>query len=65
MSGKETFYTDIIEPLGYEAKEMNDDFNKKKAELVNQMTKKFSEEYCNDQGVILWKKIVEFNSNNR
>lgn len=56
-----TLYTDIIEPLGHQAKEKNDEFFKAYAKVVNQFTLKFSQEFC-DNGVINWQKIVEFNS---
>ena len=64
ISGKENFYIDIIEPLGYKAKKLNEEFNIKKSEIINKFTKEFIEEYCNTEGKILWKKLVEYNSKN-
>ncbi len=63
ISENENLYTDIIEPLGYEAKKRNDEFNEKKAVLVNKFTDQFLNDFCCD-GVIEWKKIVKFNSGN-
>lgn len=62
ISGDKNLYVDIIEPLGYRAKEKNDDFIKSYAQMINKFTKEFSNEYCDDFGNIDWKKLVEFNS---
>lgn len=62
ISGVPTLYTDIIEPLGHQAKEKNDDFNKSYALMINKFTKEFSQDFCNDTGKIDWIKLVEYNS---
>ncbi len=62
ISGNNNLYTEIIEPLGHKAKEKNDDFLKSYAQMINKFTKEFSNEYCDNNGIIDWKKIVEFNS---
>lgn len=64
LSGSESFYKDIIEPLGHKAKELNDSFKEKKAHLVNKLTKDFLNEFCDRNGKILWEKLVKFNSEN-
>lgn len=61
ISGIENLYTDIIEPLGYKAKERNEEFRIAYAKVVNKFTLSFAEEFCND-GEIDWIKLVEFNS---
>lgn len=61
ISGDTDLYTGIIEPLGYRAKEKNDEFQKRYAVLINTFTSEFSAEFCSD-GTINWKKIVELNS---
>ncbi len=63
ISGDENLYTDIIEPLGYRAKQHNAKFIKQKSKIVNLFTQEFLAEFCDD-GVINWKKLVEFNSGN-
>lgn len=63
ISENKDLYTDIIDPLGFKAKEHNDNFLEKKAALVNLLTKDFLERYCIN-GQIDWKKIVQFNSGN-
>ncbi len=61
ISDSETVYTDIIEPLGNQAKERNEEFLKAYAKVVNKFTLKFAQDFCED-GKINWKQIVEFNS---
>ena len=56
-------YTDIVEPLGFSAREHNESFLEEKTRIVNYFTQKFSEDFCND-GVIDWSKLVKFNSGN-
>lgn len=62
ISGVETLYTDIIEPLEYNAKEKNDVFLKSYVKMINKFTKEFANDFCDDAGEINWKKLVEFNS---
>ncbi len=62
ISGSTNLYTDIIEPLGHNAKERNDDFNKSYALMINKFTREFSKEFCKDSGEIDWNKLVLFNS---
>lgn len=64
ISGEEDLYTEIIEPIGYKAKEHNDKFIQGKAELINKLTKSFIEVFCFESGKINWEKLVEFNSGN-
>lgn len=61
ISGDADLYTEIIEPLGHQAKEKNEEFQKQYATLINKFTSEFSADFCPD-GVIDWKKIVELNS---
>jgi len=62
ISGNSNLYVEIIEPLGYKAKEKNDDFNKSYSLMINKFTKEFSIDFCNDNGVIDWEKLVQYNS---
>ena len=61
ISDNATVYTDIIEPIGHQAKEKNEEFLKAYAKVVNKFTLNFAQEFCDD-GEINWKRIVEFNS---
>ncbi|MDR0667533.1 MAG: cytosolic protein [Prevotellaceae bacterium] len=62
ISGEATLFTDIIEPLGHKAKEKNDAFIESYAKMVNKFTKEFTNDFCDDSGLIDWTKLVEFNS---
>ena len=62
ISGDENLYIDIVEPLGYKAKEKNEEFLKEYSKVINKFTLGFSKEYCDHSGNILWDKIVKFNS---
>jgi len=63
ISKEEDLYTQIIEPLGYRAREHNENFKKEKERIVNLFTVDFSKEFCSD-GNIDWKKLVQFNCGN-
>jgi len=60
ISGNDRLYIDIIEPLGYKAKEKNENFMKEYAQLINKFTDEFSREFC-VEGRIDWAKLVELN----
>jgi hypothetical protein len=64
ISGNKDLYTDIIEPLGYRAREHNDTFEVQKDKLVNRFTREFLLEFCDENGAINWVKLVEYNSGN-
>ena len=61
ISDDENLYINIIEPLGHNAKEKNEEFLLAYSRVINKFTLKFSQEFCED-GIINWEKIVEFNS---
>jgi hypothetical protein len=62
ISGEENLYLELIEPLGYKAKERNDDFNKLYAQMINKFTKEFITDFCNSSGEIDWNKLIQLNS---
>lgn len=62
ISGQKTLYQDIIEPLGHQAKQRNDDFLKSYSQMINKFTKEFTNNFCDDFGNIDWKYLVAFNS---
>ncbi len=64
VSGNKDFYVQIVEPLGYKAKELNDSFKQRKAQLTNKFTGEFIQEFCDKKGAIIWNKVIEFNSGN-
>ena len=63
ISDNSSLYTEIIEPLGYKAKEKNDEFVELYSRLLNKFTSEFLQRFCNtDTGEIDWTKLVHFNS---
>lgn len=65
ISGEEDFYISIIEPLGYKAKEKNEDFNTEYAKVINKFNREFLNTYFLNDGSIDWVKIVKLNSENK
>ncbi len=64
ISENKNLYTDIIEPVGYRAKEHNDTFENEESSVINRFTREFIERFCDANGAIDWVKLVEFNSGN-
>lgn len=64
ISDNKELYKEIVEPIGYKAKEHNDAFYVEKGRVINQFTKLFLNQYCFPNGMINWDKLVEFNSGN-
>lgn len=62
ISGDDQLFTKIVEPLGYKAKERNDDFLTSYSQMINKFTKEFSNMFCKDNGEIDWDKLIRFNS---
>lgn len=62
LSGDEAIYTDIIEPLGHQAKEYDEQFQSEYPKVVNRFTREFLQDFCDLEGEINWTKIVELNS---
>jgi len=61
ISGNKELYVKIIEPLGHKAKQKNEEFQKKYAQIVNKFSYKFMQHFCVD-GIIDWITLVKFNS---
>lgn len=64
ISENPDLYTDIIQPIGYKAKEHNDNFHSEKGKLTNRLTKSFIEGFCKESGAIDWPKLVQRTSGN-
>ncbi|MCI5217723.1 MAG: cytosolic protein [Candidatus Electrothrix sp. LOE2] len=62
ISGNETLYTEIIDPLGHKAKEKNEQFLEEYAKVVNKFSREFIEMFCDTSGRIHWDKVIQFNS---
>ena len=65
ISEEENLYTELIEPLGYKAREKNEDFMLSYTQMINKFTREFSNSFFNKNGDIDWMKLVEFNSKNK
>lgn len=62
VSGDSKLFTKIIEPLGHQAKERNDDFVRSYSQMINKFTREFAGTFCLENGSIDWDKLVRFNS---
>ena len=62
ISGDDNLYTGIIEPLGHQAKEKNEQFMREYAKVINRFTAEFIGKFCDADGNMLWAEIVKFNS---
>ena len=62
ISGEPTLFVDIIEPLGFKAKEKNDEYYVEYGKMINKFTKDFLANYCNADASINWDKIVRLNA---
>ena len=64
ISGNPDLYTDIIEPIGYRAKEHNEYFVAGRSALENKLTGQFITGFCDLSGAIDWVRLVQANSMN-
>ena len=62
ISNEENLYKEIIEPLGHQAKERNEEFQLSYSKMINVFTKEFFDLFCNSNGEICWEELIEFNS---
>ncbi|HDQ74119.1 MAG TPA: cytosolic protein [Chloroflexi bacterium] len=64
ISENESLYTDIIEPIGYRARQHNEAFDSERGRVVNRFTREFIDRFCDPLGGIDWPRLVAFNSGN-
>ncbi len=64
ISENKYLYTDIVEPIGYQARQHDAAFQLQKSGIINRFTRAFVERFCDDQGSINWVKLVESVSGN-
>ncbi len=64
ISENKQLYTEIIDPIGYRAREHNDAFLSARAKVENRFTQAFIERFCRADGAIDWEALVRFNSGN-
>ncbi len=65
ISNNDRLYIDIVEPLGHQAKQRNEDFEQAYAMIINRFTQQFTQEYCLPNGLIDWQKLVRWVSGRR
>jgi len=61
ISGNDRLFVDVVEPLGYRAKERNEEFFGEYSRILNLFTQEFMDDFC-IKGKIDWDKLVRFNS---
>jgi len=62
ISGEPLLYQEIIEPLGFEARQRNDEFEQAFACLHTKFTVEFTNNFCCIDGSVNWQQIVQVNS---
>jgi hypothetical protein len=62
ISGNENLFIEIVEPLGYNAKNKNEEYMDIYGKMINRFTTEFSNTFCDLDGGIDWGKLVGFNS---
>ena len=58
ISEDKNLYADIINPIGYRAREHNEEYERSKAQVANLLTGTFVSAYCHTSGAINWPKLV-------
>ena len=64
ISGDKELYIEIVEPLGYRAREHNEKYYQERNKISNVFTQKFIERFCLEDGSINWDELVKANSQN-
>lgn len=64
ISDDPRLYIEIIEPVGFMAREHNERYKIERDRISNLLTKQFIDNYCSKDGNIDWPKLLEANSGN-
>lgn len=59
ISGNRSLYKQIIEPVGYRAREHNDNYTQALGNVSNRLELEFMQLYCRPNGSIRWGALVE------
>lgn len=62
LTGDKDAYTKIIEAMQTLPLSHKDEFNQEWAKAKNRFIKQFAHEFCTDEGLINWSKLLEYNS---
>jgi hypothetical protein len=64
ISDDTDLYIKIIEPVGYKAREHNENYHIERDRITNLLNREFVEKYCLKSGEIDWGKLLKANSGN-
>ncbi len=64
ISDNQNLYIEIVEPIGFRAKEHNDFYIHERGRITNLLTQQFIGQYCDTNGNIDWSKVIQANSRN-
>jgi len=62
ISGEEKMYQEIVEPLGFQARQRCDEFHEAYGRVLTRFTQSFTEGFCTPAGAIDWDRLLELNS---
>jgi hypothetical protein len=62
ISGDTEIYTKIVEPIGHQAKERNDEFLAQYELVIDAFTEEFRQAFCDSSNLIQWDKLTELSS---
>ena len=62
ISGDPDLYVNLIGPIGYQAREKNEEFMLLHAQMINKFILQFARDFCQSDGAIDWGKLVRLNS---
>ena len=58
ISGSDTLYLDLIEPLGRQSEQYNQQFQKEFEAKLNLLTQQFLQQFCTPDGRVDWDKLL-------
>ncbi|MEZ0361294.1 MAG: PmeII family type II restriction endonuclease [Hydrogenobacter sp.] len=62
ISGIETLYVDIVEPIGRQAREKSEKYLEEYKNLLNRITGEFIRLFCEENGSVNWEKVLKYTS---
>ena len=60
ISDNQDLYTDIIQPLGYQSKQRNGEFQEAYDNFINNLVYEFLSKYRNTDGSVAWERLTQF-----
>jgi len=64
ISDDKDLYIEIIEPVGFKAREHNETYTNERDHISNKLTMLFIEQFCSEDGSIDWPRLIKANSGN-